>query len=133
MRQLIDTGTETEQRVAYSRAIVDGDWVFVSGTTGVHASGSLAQGVGEQTEVAFRVIEAALASAQATLVDVVRCRVFVTQREHLPAVIEILRQKFLTVRPANTTVICQLPDPQALVEIEVTARRRRSAGRKHSL
>jgi len=128
MRKLIDSGTEMERLAAYSRALVDGDWVFVSGTIGLDpATGTLASSAREQTEVAFRVIEAALATAKADLSDVVRCRVFVTRREDLPAVTEILRQTFSTVRPANTTIICQLPHSDALVEIEVTARRRPSS------
>jgi enamine deaminase RidA (YjgF/YER057c/UK114 family) len=123
MRRLIDSGTATERLAAYSRAVVEGDWVFVSGTMGNDpATGQLSSDVTVQAETAFASIESALAQAGARLADVVRCRVFLTKREDLGAVVQVLRRKFENIRPANTTVICQLPVPEALVEIEVTAR-----------
>jgi enamine deaminase RidA (YjgF/YER057c/UK114 family) len=125
MRQLIDSGTATERLAAYSRAVVDGEWVFVSGTIGVDpVTGELPTGAGPQAEAAFLTVEAALAAGGAALTDVVRCRVFLTSREDLPEVAAILKRKFADIRPANTTVICQLPVPAARVEIEITARLR---------
>jgi enamine deaminase RidA (YjgF/YER057c/UK114 family) len=123
MRKLISSGTETERLAAYSRAVVEAGWIFVSGTVGLDPeSGTYPDGPGAQAALAFSSIERALSEAGAGLADVVRCRVYVVSREHVPAVAAVLRQKFSSIRPANTTVICQLPHPQALVEIEVTAR-----------
>jgi enamine deaminase RidA (YjgF/YER057c/UK114 family) len=126
MRRLIDSGTATERLAAYSRAVVEDEWIFVSGTMGADpATGQLATDVTTQALTAFATIEAALEQAGASLADVVRCRVFITNREDLPAVAQILRQKFERIRPANTTVVCQLPVPEARIEVEVTAKRGR--------
>jgi enamine deaminase RidA (YjgF/YER057c/UK114 family) len=123
MRLRIESGTDTERLAAYSRAVVDSDWIFVSGTVGADpVSGEFPAGARGQAQLALGIIETALASAHATLADVVRCRVFIVAREDLPEVAEVLRQKFAAILPANTTVICQLPHPAARVEIEVTAR-----------
>lgn len=123
-RRLISSGSRIEALARYSRAVVDGEWVFVSGTIGQDAtSGALPESVEEQARNCFRIIEAALAEAGAALTDVVRCRVFVTQRDYVNDVIRVLAEKFDDIRPANTTVICDLPAAEAKVEIEVTARR----------
>ncbi len=123
-RRLISSGSRIEALARYSRAVVDGEWVFVSGTIGQDAtSGALPESVGEQARNCFRIIEAALAEAGAAFTDVVRCRVFVTQRDYVNDVIRVLAEKFENIRPANTTVICDLPVADAKVEIEVTARR----------
>jgi hypothetical protein len=76
----------------------------------------------EGAEAAFKIIEAALSQAGASLKDVVRRGVFITKREDIPAVVSVLRRKFAAIRPANTTVTYELPNSDALVEIEVTAR-----------
>jgi enamine deaminase RidA (YjgF/YER057c/UK114 family) len=123
MRRLIDSGTATERLAAYSRAVVEDDWILVSGTMGADpATGQLATDVTMQALTAFATIESALKQVGASLTDVVRCRVFITNREDLAAVAQILRQKFEHIRPANTTVVCQLPVPEARIEIEVTAK-----------
>jgi enamine deaminase RidA (YjgF/YER057c/UK114 family) len=123
MSKRISSGSETERLAAYSRAVEHDGWIFVSGTIGIDSTtGQLPSGAEAQAEAAFRTIEAALSEAGAGLKDVVRCGVFVVRRDDIPAVASVLRRKFGDIRPANTTVICELPNPQALVEIEVTAR-----------
>jgi reactive intermediate/imine deaminase len=125
-RTLIGFGTRTEELAAYSRAVVDGDWLFVSGTIGLDPdTGALPETAQAQAQNAFATIEAALAHAGATLEDVVRTRVYLTRKEDLADVAAVLKQHFDAIRPANTTIICQLPVDGAKVEIEVTARRRR--------
>ena len=123
-RRLISTGSSFEELAGYSRAVVDGDWVFVSGCTGFdYASGDIADDVVEQTHQTFRNVEAALAEAGCGLADVVRVRVFVAAREDFARVAPILGAHFRDVRPANTTVVAALVDERMKVEIEVTARR----------
>ena len=123
-RKNIYSGSKLEEIAKYSRAVVDREWVFVSGTVGIDPStGKIPEDVGEQTRLIFRIINTALEEADAGLSDVVRTRVFLTSRDHLDAVVEVLADVFAEIRPTNTTVICQLPPPEAKVEIEVTARR----------
>lgn len=125
MTKRITSGSRTEQLAAYSRAVEEGGWIFVSGTVGIDSgSGQLPQGAEAQADAAFKIIEAALAELGASLKDVVRCRVFVVRREDMGTIVSVLKRTFENIRPANTTVICDLPDPAALVEIEVTARMR---------
>lgn len=124
-RRLISSGSKFEELARYSRAVVDGDWIFVSGTIGPDpATGVLPPEVAIQARNCFATIERALADAGSSLADVVRCRVYVTRREFVADVSAVLAEKFDRIRPANTTVVCELPPPDAKVEIEVTARRR---------
>ena len=125
-RSLIGFGTRTEELAAYSRAVVDDDWIFVSGTVGFDPeSGALPESAGDQAENAFRTISAALSRAGATFDDVVRTRVYLTRKQDVGAVAAVLKKHFDAIRPANTTVICELPVEGAFVEIEVTARLRK--------
>ena len=125
-RTLIGSGSRTEDLAAYSRAVVDGDWVLVSGTIGLDpVTGVLPESARAQAENAFATIGVALARAHATFEDVVRTRVYVTSKEEIGEVAAVLKKHFDSIRPANTTIICQLPVDGAKVEIEVTARRRR--------
>lgn len=124
-RRFIASGSPWEELAGYSRAVVDGDWVFVSGTVGQDfATGTLPAGAGAQCEQALDTIEAALVQAEASLADVVRVRVYVPERADVAAVSEVLARRMSPNRPANTTVCCALPVQGARVEIEVTARRR---------
>ncbi len=124
-RKLISSGSKFEKLAGYSRAVVDGDWVFVSGSTGMdYAAGAISDDVAEQTHQTFRNINAALAEAGATLADVVRVRVFVDQRGDFETVAPILGEYFGDIRPANTVAIAPLVDARMKVEIEVTARKR---------
>ncbi len=124
-RRLISTGSSFEELAGYSRAVVDGAWVFVSGCTGFdYAAGTIADDVVEQTRQTFRNIESALAKARASLADVVRVRVFLDSRDDFTKVAPVLGAYFRDIRPANTAVIAPLVDARMKVEIEVTARKR---------
>ncbi len=124
-RRLISSGSTFEDLAGYSRAVVDGEWVFVSGCTGFdYAAGTISDDVVEQTRQTFRNIESALAEAGASLADVVRVRVFLDSRDDFPQVAPVLGELFGDIRPANTTVIAPLVDARMKVEIEVTARKR---------
>ena len=126
-RRLISSGTEWEDMAGYSRAVVDGEWVFVSGCTGFnYGDGTISDDVVEQTEQALRNIEAALEKAGAGLADVVRVRVYLRSTDDFPSVAAVLGKRFQDIRPANTTVVTGLVDPRMKVEIEVTARLRKS-------
>ena len=123
-RKNISSGSKMENIAKYSRAVVDGKWIFISGTVGSDPStGKIPEDVGEQTRMSFRIIETVLEQAEFSLSDVVRTRVFITSQEYVNAVVEVLAEVFAEICPANTTVICQLPVAKAKVEIEVTARR----------
>ncbi len=123
-RKLISSGSEFEELAGYSRAVVDGAWVFVSGTTGFdYAAGTISDDVVEQTEQTFRNIEAALTEAGASLADIVRIRIFVVDRADFEKIVPIIGRHCHAARPANTTVIAPLVDPRMKVEIEVTARK----------
>jgi enamine deaminase RidA (YjgF/YER057c/UK114 family) len=123
-RRLISSGSEFEEQIGYSRAVVDGEWIHVAGTTGFdYRTMTVADGVIEQAEQAFRNIIAALAEAHATLADVVRVRYILPNVDDFPAVWPVLRRHFADVRPAATMLCCGLHDPRMKIEIEVTARR----------
>ena len=122
-RRLISSGSPFEEVAGYSRAVVDGKWVFVAGTSGF-ANGEIAESVLDQTEQAFATISAALTEAESGLSDVVRVRVFLTDAADFERIAPILGKHFKGIRPANTTVVCTLVDPRMKVEIEVTARKK---------
>lgn len=125
-RHLISSGSRYEEMAGYSRAVVDGDWIFVSGTSGHdHATGRLAEDAAAQTAQSLRTISAALAKAGAGFEDVVRVRVFLSDRADVEPVCAVLKKTFDHVRPANTTMICAFADEGMKVELEVTALRRR--------
>lgn len=125
-RRLISSGSSFEAVAGYSRAVVDGEWVWLSGTTGMnYAEGTIAKDVVEQTHQTFRNIQAALSAAGATLNDVVRVFIIVTDQKDFAKVAPILGQYFGGIRPASTGIIAGLVDPRMKVEIEVTARRRK--------
>ncbi len=123
-RRLISSGSEFEAQIGYSRAVVDGDWIHVAGTTGFdYRTMTVADDVVDQTEQAFRNIIAALAEADATLADVVRVRYILPNADDFPAIWPVLRRHFADVRPAATMLSCGLADPRMKIEIEITARR----------
>jgi enamine deaminase RidA (YjgF/YER057c/UK114 family) len=125
-RRLISSGSRFEAEIGYSRAVVDGDWIFVSGTTGFnYESMTIADGIVEQTEQCLRNIESALADADATLRDVVRVTYVVPDAGEFPACWPTLRRYFGEVRPAAMMISAGLADPRMRIEIEVTARRAR--------
>ncbi|GLK81986.1 RidA family protein [Ancylobacter defluvii] len=124
MRRLISTGSPFETEAGYSRAVVDGDDIFVSGTTGYdYPTMTLPESVGEQAHGCFRNIAATLEEAGAALADVVRVRYIITRPEYADIVFPIFGQYFGTVRPAATLIVAGLLRPEMKIEIEVTARR----------
>ena len=121
-RRLISSGSTFEADIAYSRAVVAGDWVFVSGTTGFdYAKMTIAEGIVEQAEQCLRNIEAALHEAGSALADVVRVVYVVPEAAAFRACWPVLRRYFGDVRPAAMMISAQLADPRMRIEIEVTA------------
>ncbi|MBX9454157.1 MAG: RidA family protein [Neoaquamicrobium sediminum] len=124
-RRLISTGSPFEKTAGYSRAVVDGDWCFVAGTTGYdYASMTMPETVEAQTRNCMATIAAALQEGGFTLADVVRARYYVTDRAFVQKVFPILGEHFGDIRPAATMVVCELNEPEMKIEIEVTALRR---------
>ena len=123
MRRLISSGSTFEAEAGYSRAVVDGEWVFVAGTTGFdYAQMTIAEDPAEQARQALRNIEWALAEAGAKLADVVRVRYYLPDLADWPAIVPVLGEAFTAIRPAATAIVCGLVDPRMKIEIEVTAR-----------
>jgi enamine deaminase RidA (YjgF/YER057c/UK114 family) len=124
-RRFISSGSPWEAMAGYSRAVVDGEWIFVSGTVGFDfRRGVMAKGATAQAETAFDPIARARAEAGASLRDVVRVRVYVPDRGDVAAVSAVVKARLGEARPANTTICAPLPVEEARVEIEVTARLR---------
>lgn len=123
-RRFISSGSRFESVMGYSRAVVDGDWVHVSGTTGYdYATMTIADDVAAQTEQVFRNIAAALQQADASLDDVVRVTYYLTDASYFDVIAPICGKYFARARPAATALICQLIDPAIKIEIEVTVRK----------
>ena len=123
-RRLISSGSPFEEQIGYSRAVVAGDWVFVSGTTGFdYAAMSIADDLPAQTEQCLKNIEAALREAGAGLADVVRVTYILPPGNDFSACWPTLRRYFGEVRPAATMIAAGLADPRMRIEIEVTALR----------
>src|SRR5580765_965010 len=123
-KRLISSGSMFEERIGYSRAVVDGDWIFVSGTTGFdYAKMTISDDIVEQTEQCFRNIAAALEEAGARLDDVVRVRYILPDGTQFKKCWPTLRKYLGSIRPAATMIAAGLADPRMLIEIEVTARR----------
>ncbi len=124
MRRLISSGSQFESDIGYSRAVVDGEWVFVSGTTGFdYATMTILPDVREQAEQALRNIEQALAEADCSLADVVRVRYILPDAADFEPCWPVLRRRFGESRPAATMIAAGLSNSRMKIEIEVTARR----------
>jgi len=124
-RQLISSGSQFEHDIGYSRAVVDGDWVFVSGTTGFdYATMTISDSLPTQTEQCLKNIQSALHQAGADFEDVVRVTYVLTDGARFPECWPILRKYLGSVRPAAMMISAGLSDPRMQIEIEVTARRR---------
>jgi enamine deaminase RidA (YjgF/YER057c/UK114 family) len=123
-RRLISTGSPFETAFGYSRAVIDGDLVFVSGTTGYdYVTMTLPEDAAAQARNIFRTIEAVLEEAGASLAGVVRAQYFVTDRAYCEPVLAVCGEVFREVRPAaGIYVVAGLLKPEMKVEIEVTAR-----------
>ena len=125
MRKLISSGSPFEREIGYSRAVVDGEWVFVSGTTGFdYAAMTISDDPVAQCERAMRNIATALAEAGSSLADVVRVRYIVPNAADFEPCWPVLRRHFGDCRPAATMWSAVLADPRMKIEIEVTARKR---------
>jgi enamine deaminase RidA (YjgF/YER057c/UK114 family) len=123
-RRLISTGSPFENAHGYSRAVVDGDLVFVAGTTGYdYASMIMPEDVGQQTRNIFATITAVLAEAGSTLADIVRAQYFVTDRADCAPVLAVCGEMLGHIRPAaGIYIVAGLLKPEMKIEIEVTAR-----------
>jgi enamine deaminase RidA (YjgF/YER057c/UK114 family) len=124
-RQWISSGSRFEQEIGYARAVVDGDWVFVSGTTGFdYATMAIAEDPAVQCEQCLRNIAAALAQAGASMADVVRVNYVLPDRADFEPCWPVLRRWFGEARPAAMMIVAGLLDPRMKIEVEVTARKR---------
>ncbi|MHA6762883.1 RidA family protein [Streptacidiphilus sp. PAMC 29251] len=127
-RYPILSGSTFEERIGYARAVVDGDWIHVSGTTGYdYAAMTISDDVVEQAAQCLRNIGAALAQAGSSFADVVRVRYLLPERADFEPCWPVLSAVFREVRPAATMMVCGLADPAMKIEIEVEARRRPGA------
>lgn len=123
-RILISSGSTFEAEIGYSRAVVDGDWIFVSGTTGFdYSTMTISDSLIEQTEQCLRNISAALAQAGSSLSDVVRVTYVLPNGSDFPQCWSVLRRYFGEIRPAAMMISAGLSDPRMKIEIEVTARK----------
>jgi enamine deaminase RidA (YjgF/YER057c/UK114 family) len=123
MRRLISSGSKFEDEIGYSRAVVDGEWVFVSGTTGFdYATMRISDDIAEQTAQSLRNIGNTLAQAGASFADVVRVRYILPDGNEFEKCWPALRACFGDVRPAATMFQAGLTDPRIKIEIEVTAK-----------
>lgn len=126
IRRLVSTGSPFEKTAGYSRAVIDGDWCFVSGTTGYdYATMTMPDSVEQQTRNIFATMERVLAEAGFALADVVRARYIVTDAAHQDAVFRVTGEVLGAIRPAATMIVAGLVRPEMKVEIEVTALKRR--------
>ena len=121
-RQQISSGSSFEAQIGYSRAVVAGNWVFVSGTTGFdYAAMTISDNLLEQTEQCLKNIQAALLQAGSSLADVVRVTYVLPRGEDFEQCWPVLRKYFGEVRPAAMMISAGLADPRMQIEIEVTA------------
>lgn len=121
-RQRISSGSTFEAQIGYSRAVVAGDWVFVSGTTGFdYSTMTISDDVVVQAEQCLKNIASALAQAGSSLQDVVRVTYVLPQTADFEPCWPVLRQYFGEVRPAAMMISAGLADPRMKIEIEVTA------------
>ena len=126
MRQLISSGSAFEANIGYSRAVVDGEWIFVSGTTGFNYDGmTISPDVREQAEQTMRNIGQALTEAGSSFAEVVRVRYILPNVADFEPCWPVLRRYLGEVRPAATMIAAGLADPRMKIEIEVTAHRTR--------
>ena len=130
-RQLISSGSTFEKSIGYSRAVVDGDWVFVSGTTGYdYDTMTIQDDAVAQCEQALKNIEAALKQAGATFADVVRVHYLLPIAADFERCWPVLGKVFGEIRPACTVMVVGLVDSKMKIEIEVTALRGKRAPAK---
>ena len=120
----IFSGSPFEEAAGYARAVIDGDRIYVSGTTGFDpATMTFPDGVEAQAEQCFANIAAALAEAGSGLENILRVRIYVASLPEFERIKAIIKANCEAARPANTTIICDLAGPEMRVEVEVTAKR----------
>jgi enamine deaminase RidA (YjgF/YER057c/UK114 family) len=125
-RKLISSGSIYEEQAAYSRAVVDGDWIFVSGTTGFdYSTMTIADDIESQTEQCFKNIITCLKDADSDLNDIVRVLYIVPKANEFERCWPILRKYLGNIRPAATMLSSGLADPRMKIEIQVTAKRKK--------
>jgi len=123
-RILISSGSPLESQYGYSRAVVQGDWCFVAGTTGPAADGSgFPDSVAEQARNAFGIVEKAMAQQDFTLRHVVRATYYITDASYWTEIQPVLAETFGEIRPASSCIICGLVNPAMKFEVELTALR----------
>ena len=123
-RTLISSGSSFEAEIGYSRAVVQGEWIFVSGTTGFdYSTMTISDDLAEQAEQCLKNIASALAQAGASLADVVRVTYVLPDGSQFKDCWPVLRQYFGAVRPAAMMISAGLADPRMQIEMEVTALR----------
>ena len=121
-RTLISSGSAFEAQIGYSRAVVAGDWVFVSGTTGFdYSTMAISSDIAEQTEQCLKNIASALQQAHTSMADVVRVNYVLPDATQFEKCWPVLQKYFGDVRPAAMMISAGLLDPRMLIEIEVTA------------
>ena len=125
-RRLISTGSPFEKTAGYSRAVIDGDFAFVSGTTGYdYTTMTMPADITSQTRNCFKTIEAALKDGGFAMADIVRATYYITRTEDADTVLALCGEKLGNIRPAATLlVVAGLYKPEMKVEIEITAKRR---------
>lgn len=130
-RTRFSSGSRFEEEIGYSRAVIDGDWIFVSGTTGYdYATMTIEPGVVEQCEQTFKNIDHALRQAGGRIDDVVRVTFILPDRADWPPCWPVVKKWLGRARPASTMLVAGLQGPEMRIEIEVTARLRRRDGDK---
>jgi enamine deaminase RidA (YjgF/YER057c/UK114 family) len=126
MRKLISSGSKFESDIGYSRAVIDGDWMFVSGTTGFdYATMTISEDVVEQADQTFRNIKSAMEKGGFSLSDVVRVHYLLPDANDFEKCWPMLKKYLGDIRPAATMFVAGLADPRMKIEIEVTAKRPR--------
>lgn len=124
-KKLISTGSPFEKAGGYSRAVVQGEWCFVSGTTGYdYATMTMPETVEAQTRNCLATIAKALTDAGFELANVVRAHYYITDEAYADVVFPVLGEVFGEIRPAATMIVCKLIKPEMKIEIEVTALRK---------
>jgi len=121
-RKHVSSGSEWEEKFAYSRAVAQGDWCFVSGTTGTNYElSTMPEEAAQQTRNAFTTIDAALRGAGFEMGHVVRVQYTVTDRKYIEQIQPELQRAFGAIKPAATLIIANLIEEGMKIEIEVTA------------
>ena len=123
MVRRISSGSPFESKIGYSRAVVDGEMVYVSGTTGYdYKTMTMPDDAAAQARNALATISGALEEAGSSLKDVVRVRYYLADMAHYDALVAVVGEALGDIRPAATMVVCGLTTPEMKLEIEVTAR-----------